>query len=115
MGEHDVGQRGWQAVELKPRLTRSGAREAAARARVGSRRPATSPFGFHVEAPAPPSAAEFLMPLSAYLEAAPACVETAPVSSAPQTLLSRIAPLLTAGLLGVVVALMLVLAVAAPR
>jgi hypothetical protein len=118
VGEQSVGQWGWQSVEAAPRLTRSGAREAASLKRSGSRRPASSPFGFHVEAPALPGAGEFLPWLPGAEDfASPSGVAEPELPSfdAPQTVLSRIAPLLTAGLLCVIVALMFVLAVAAPR
>ena len=119
MGEQDVGQAGRHSVPAVPRLTRSGAREAASLTRSGSRRPPSSPFGFHVEAPALPGAGEFVAWLPGVDELAPPLFGAAELELAapgdPQSALSRVAPLLTAGLLGVVVALLFVLAAAAPR
>jgi hypothetical protein len=114
--------------EAAPRLTRSGARAAALLKRSGSLR-SSSPFGLHLEAPALPGAGEFLpwLPgagerpprLSGTDEFAPPLSGAAelerPLLDAPGTVLARIAPQLTAGLLGIVVMLMLVIAVAAQR
>jgi hypothetical protein len=107
------------SCEAPPRLTRSGSRAAASLTRSGSRRSSSSPFGFHVEAPALPGAAEFLPWLPGADEFAPPLSGAAgielPSLDVPGTVLARIAPQLTAGLLGIVVALMLVIAVAAQR
>jgi hypothetical protein len=76
-------------------------------------------FGLYAEAPLLPGAGEFALPLPGVGELAlstSGVVEVGlPSLGARETALSRIAPLLTAGLLGVVVALMLVVSVAAPR
>ncbi len=115
--------------EVAPRLTRSGARAAASLKRSGSSRLPSPPFGLHVEAPALPGAGEFppWLPgvgerppwLSGADEFAPPLCGAAelelPSLDAPGTVLARIAPQLTAGLLGIVVMLMLVIAVAAQR
>jgi hypothetical protein len=110
MREQDTMQWGWHSVEVGSRLTGTGSRVPTTRStRSGSRRPASSPFGFHVEAPTLPGAGEFLASL-------PGAVELElPFADAPEAALSRLAPRLTAGLLGVAVALMMVIAVASPR
>ena len=119
MGEQDVGRAGRHTVPAAPRLTRLGAREGASLARSGSRRPSSSPFGFHVEAPALPGAGEVVAWLPGTDELAPSLFGAAELELAapgdPKSALSRVAPLFTAGLLGVVVALLFVLAAAAPR
>jgi hypothetical protein len=105
--------------EVAPRLTRSGARAAASLKRSGSHWSPSLPLGLHVEAPALPGAGELPPALPGADEFAPPLSGAAelelPSPDAPGTVLARIAPQLTAGLLGIVVALMLVIAVAAQR
>ena len=130
MRDQGAGQWCRRPAEARPRLTRSGSREAATLTRSGSRKAATltrlgsrlpvsAPVGYHAQAPALRGAVELLPWLSVTDEFASPPYSAAelelPASAVRGTVLSRIAPLLTAGLLGVVVALLLVIAVAPPR